>query len=238
MMKKNLHFLGLSVAAVVLGLIAPLYADIVQTFAISKDTYIDSQNPTKNYGVATTAKVVVNGNDGSLTHAMFTLPDSIWSIPQSQIVSAKVWFYVFSDNTGSRTVNLYPLTAAFAEGSGNGTVSGDGATWQTSDGTNSWITPGGDYDLSTFVTASKSTNWFSWDITGLLNNTDLRSFGALLRMNDESNPGAGNMPRAPFTSSNGAVGQQPYVQVTYTPDPCSLVILGFLTIVGIGKRPR
>jgi len=65
------------------------------------------------------------------------------------------------------------------------------------------------------VDAVEAKNWFSWDITPLWNNTDLRAFGAMLRMNDESDPGAANMPRAPFTSSEGAANERPYVEVTY-----------------------
>ncbi len=74
---------------------------------------------------------------------------------------------------------------------------------------------GGDYDPGLYVDAFESTNWFSWDITALWNNGDLRSFGAMLRMDDESDPGYANMPRAPLTSSDGPVNERPYVEVRY-----------------------
>ena len=198
-------------------------APLTQQFAIDADTYIDSQSPTTNYGTNTTVKVVVNGTDGSLARGLFELPAAVWSIPAGDLVSAKVWFWTFKDNTGSRTVRLQPLTRGFSEG---------GATWQSYDGTNSWASPGGDYDAGTFVDAVKGGNWFSWDITGLWNNTDLRSFGAILRMNDESNPGAGNMPRAPFNSSDNTA-QTPYVEVMYVPEPASSVglLIGLVTLL-------
>jgi hypothetical protein len=184
-------------------------------FNIDTDTYVDSRDPTYNFGVSTVAKVVVNGMDGSLTRVLFKLPDSLWSIPEDRLISAKIWFYVWYDQTGNRDVRLNPLTRGFVEGTGDGTPSGDGATWQTYDGTNSWTTAGGDYDANAFVDAVKSTNWFSWDITALWNNSNLQSLGAMLRMNDESNPGYPNMPRAPFTSSDGPANERPYIEVVY-----------------------
>ena len=211
----SLCFVTLSVAAGLLTLTAPVKADIVEMFPIDVDTYIDSRDPTYNYGVAATAKVVVNGMDGSLARVLFKLPDSIWSISEGQLISAKVWFYVWMDQTADRTVILHPLIRGFAEGTGDGTPSGDGATWQTHDGTNWWTCTGGDYDCSVFIDAVESKNWFSWDITPLWNNTNLRSFGAMLTMNDESDPGYSNIPRAPFTSSDGPANERPYVEVTY-----------------------
>jgi len=38
-------------------------------------------------------------------------------------------------------------------------------------------------------------------------------------MNDESDPGAPNQPRAPFTSSDGSLNERPYVRVIYSPPP-------------------
>lgn len=237
-MKMNLCFIWSFVMTIVVGMSTPLYANVVERFEIYADTYIDSHSPAYNFGLATTAKVVVNGTDGSLTRAMFKLPDDIWSIPENQVISANVWFYLFSDKTDTRTVRLHPLTTGFAEGTGNGTDSGDGATWTTYDGVNLWTTVGGDYKADVFVDAVKSPNWFSWDITGLWDDTNLRSFGALLKMNDESNPGVGNMPRAPFTSSDGTVGQRPYVEVICIPEPASLTVLGLLAAIGMLKRVR
>ena len=187
----------------------------VKTFAVDVDTYIDSRDPTYNYGVATTDKVLVNGTDGSLARVLFKLPDSIWLISQDKLIWCKVWFYVWMDRTADRTVTLHPLIRGFVEGTGDGTASGDGATWQTCDGANSWTCTGGDYDSKAFVQAVESTNWFSWDITSLWDNTNLRSFGAMLKMDDESDPGSANMPRAPFTSSDGPANERPYIEVTY-----------------------
>jgi hypothetical protein len=199
---------------------------VTQTFPIDVDTYLDSQSPTVNYGLSGTTKVVVNGNDGSLTRGLFQVPTAAWAIPASDPISAKVWFWTFKDNTGSRNVRLEPLTRPFSE---------TGATWQTADGVTSWTSLGGDFDAATGVDAVKGVNWFSWDITPLWDNSDLRSFGAILRMNDETNPGTGNMPRAPFNSSDNTASQ-PYVEVTYAPEPGAL--FGFLAGVAWLARRR
>ncbi|NLX12254.1 MAG: DNRLRE domain-containing protein [Phycisphaerales bacterium] len=196
----------------------PSWAALVQQYPIVTDTYIDSQSPTSNFGSNGSVRVVVNGNDGSLTRGLFSLPADIWLIPAENVVSVKVWFWTFMNNTGDRTVLLHPLTGAFAE---------EGTTWNSSDGSNPWLMPGGDYDTSVSVQAVEGTNWFSWDISDLWNNANLRSFGAMLKMNDELNPGAGNMPRAPFNSSDHS-GELPYVEVTYVPEPAALALLGLM----------
>ena len=214
----SIHSLSLLIASAAVSLpilAAPVEADVVETFAVDVDTYIDSRDATYNYGVATTAKVVVNGTDGSLARVLFKLPDHIWSISEDQLISAKVWFYVWMDRTADRTVTLHPLIRGFVEGTGDGTSSGDGATWETYDGRNSWTCTGGEYDSSVFVDAVKLSNWFSWDITVLWSNPDMRSFGAMLKMDDESDPGYQNIPRAPFTSSDGPANERHYIEVTY-----------------------
>jgi hypothetical protein len=212
---RLLSFVIVSATANLFMQAAPVKASIVETFTIDVDTYLDSRDATNNYGVATTVKVLVNGTDGSLARAVFELPDDIWSISEDQLISAKVWFYVWMDRTADRTVTLHPLIRGFAEGTSDGTPSGDGATWQTYDGSNPWTCTGGEYDSSILVDAVESANWFSWDITALWNNPLLRSFGGMLKMNDESDPGSPNIPRAPFTSSDGPANERPYIEVTY-----------------------
>jgi hypothetical protein len=188
---------------------------VTEKFPIVADTQIDSRDPTRNFGVSTAVKVVVNGNDGSLARVLFRLPDEALAIEPEQVVAARVWFYVWLDNTADRTVVLHPLARSFVEGSGSATASGDGATWLTSDGVNAWSTPGGDDDEAVVVVAEEAGNWFSWDVASLWSDENLRANGALLKMNDESAPGVGEMPRAPFTSSEGPANQQPYVEITY-----------------------
>ena len=161
------------------------------TMPIDVDTYIDSFNSNKNYGVSGSAKVVASATP---SRTLFALPASLWTNNLSNVVSATVSFYVWTDNTGSQDMRLYPLTREFSEGTNNGTAPASGATWNTFDGTNAWTTPGGDYDASSSILAVKGTagvysndpngKFFTWDIAPLLTNpvtrAELQNYGALL----------------------------------------------------------
>ncbi len=205
-------------------------------FPIDVDTRIDSRSPTNNYAESTTVKVVVNGDDGSLVRGLFALPDDVWSISLEDIISVKVWFHLDDDNTGDRTVDLHPLLSSFDE---------YGATWLSADANHAWSDPngGGDYDANVVVTADVSIidleTWYSWDLTASWDGdpNGLWGYGGLLKMDDESSPGAGNMPRAPFTSSDHAYNPLPYVEIAYVPEPGSLAALTLLTVwAGVRRR--
>jgi hypothetical protein len=223
-------------------------AETIQ-YPIVSDVQLDSQSPTLNFGVSATAKAVVNGQDGSLAHAVFQIPSEVWNTPLESIVSAKVCFYAWKDQTLGRNVRLHPLARGFAEGTGNGAATGDGATWLSYDGTNLWDTAGGDYESGVWAEALKPSEgfgWFSWDISGasLWNNSNLRSFGAILKMGDESDPGYPNMPRAPFSSHESTSYPHPYVEITTgavaVPEPATAAMLlaGGLLVAGVGFRRR
>lgn len=205
-------------AVLALGGAAPA-ADVI--LPITVDTYIDSKstNATNNYGMAITVKALVgNTNDGSVCRGLFMLPDEVAGYETGNLAKAEVCFYVFSDLTAGRKITLYPLTRTFVEGSGNGTVPPDGANWGTCDGTNAWILAGGDYDTNyPVVGVIGDDNYFRWDITALLANPSTRNnlltHGALLQIDEVPVPPSGT-PRAPFTSSDGAAAQRPYVKLT------------------------
>ncbi len=190
---------------------------LTNALTITPTAYVDSRvsNQTLNYGRAHTVKALVNSNvtgDGSVCRGLLQLPPQLWAYPPEQVLSAKVVFYVWQDNSGSRNITLYPLTRAFVQGTGTGTLPADGATWLTSDGVNPWTTPGGDFDPAHPVVGVKGSvldpdlndRFFYWDITALLKNaatrTALQNCGAILRM-DEAPPPAAGAARAPFTSS-------------------------------------
>lgn len=184
------------------------------TFPIQTDTYMDSQKPSTNFGTATTVKVLINSSDGSACRGLFQLPQEVGQYDPARIPNASVCFYVFSDQTAGRNITLYPLTRSFVEGTG----SGDGATWTTYDGTNAWTSAGGDFDAGHGIVAVRGGDgYFRWDITPLLTNgvvrTNLLTFGALLQIDEVPPPSSGS-PRAPFTSSEGAAAQRPYVELT------------------------
>jgi hypothetical protein len=216
-------------ACVVLGA-SSAFASTTGMFAIDTDTYVDSLYPATNYGTSNVVKVVVNGggSNNSLVRGLFCLPADALAIPAEDVVSARVWFYTFKNSTGDRSVELHPLTSAFNEAE---------ATWSGPTAGASWATGGGDYDASTSVTAIEGTNWFCFDITSLWSNANLRTYGAMLKMNDESMAGASSMPRAPFTSSDGTTAsERPYVEITCTPEPAALVMLAMGGVLVLRKR--
>lgn len=187
-----------------------------RVFPIATDTFLDSRssNSEKNYGVATTVKTLINSSDASVSRGLFQLPPELGLYEPGDLASAKVFFYVWQDNTTNLNVTLYPLTRSFVEGSGDGALTADGATWATYDGTNAWTSVGGDFDPNFPVVGLKEEildpdlhdRFFSWDITPLLTNAAARSnlltHGALLQIDEIPVPATG-MPRAPFTSSDG-----------------------------------
>ena len=226
-------------------------------FPIAADTFMDSRssNIAKNYGAATTVKTLINSSDASVCRGLFQLPPELSLYEAGEIASAKVFFYVWQDNTTNLNVTLYPLTQSFAEGTGNGTTPADGATWSTFDGTNAWTTAGGDFDTNYPVSGVKEDildpnlhdRFFSWDITALLTNAVTRSnllaHGALLQIDEIPVPAAG-MPRAPFTSSDDlgyTAAYRPHVDVQVilrTPEMLQVSIVdGVVTMDIAGCTP-
>ena len=242
-----------SIACLLAGLAAgsAALANDTHTYQISTDTYLDSANPTRNYGLSGSDKVVINST--SMCRTLFDLPTDLWSYSPSDIVSASVSFYVWSDNTATYNVSLFPLTRGFVGGTGTGTTPANGATWLTYDGINSWTTAGGDFDSANSVVGVKGTvgvnpadpngRFFTFDITSLLANptaeAEFQNFGAMLRI-DETIPPSGQR-YASFTSANSTTYSTPYlpsVELTVVPEPSSsiLVMAGLAALTCFRKK--
>lgn len=212
-------------------------------FPITVDTHVDSRSSNGsdnwNFGSDHTDKVAINSSDSpaSRCRALFRLPEELWLYAPSQIVSATVIFYVWQDNSGTRGVNLFPMTSPFAQGTFSKYEQPnpvDGATWWTRDGTNLWTTPGGDFDTNFPVAGIKDEildesmhdRFFHWDITALLTHaaarTNLQNHGALLRIDEDPVPSSGTQYWAAFTSSHDPAYQPPYqprLQLVINPAP-------------------
>jgi hypothetical protein len=222
--------LFLLASVVVTALPTATQAETIQ-YSIVADAQIDSRDPDDNFGSESSAKVVVNGMDGSLARAVIQFPTEVWNTPGT-LVSAKIGFYVWADQTGDRNVRLHPLTQAFVESE---------VTWNSYDGTNSWTTPGGDYDANVYVDAVEPENgfgWFTWDITSLWDNANLRNIGAILKMGDESDPGYPNMPRAALTAHESDSYPHPYVEVITIAEPGTLAMLLAGSVLAVGTVLR
>ena len=247
---------SLKMSPIMLGIAFLVPAAQAQTFVtnITTTTYIDSRvsNQTNNYGRAHTVKALIDNNvtsDGSVCRGLFQLPPQLWTYSPDQIVSAKVIFYVWQDNTGSRNVWLYPLTRSFAQGTSYGSSPADGATWLTYDGANPWTNPGGDFDPGWSVVGVKgpvldpdeNDRFFSWDITALLQRStsraELQKYGAMLRIDEIPVPTAG-MPRAPFTSAydpSYPPAYWPSLQLTIAPTVFNVTVSGGSISLGISS---
>ena len=182
---------------------------------IVADTYLDSAAPAQNFGGSSSVKVLIS-SDGSACRGLFRLPDELIALDPEKIAQANVCFFVFKNQTAGRTIRLFPLLQSFTPGTGQDPA--DGTTWETCDGTTTWATPGGDFDTNVFVTGHFGTDKFCrWDITEWLTHPTIRSnlvtHGALLQIEETPIPENGT-PRAPFTSSRGALAERPYVAVT------------------------
>ena len=234
-MTQRLKCLVIGVACLLVTLPAAA-ANIVTDYPITVDTYMDGQSPTYNFGVSASLKAVVNGNDGSKCHALIQMPD-LTAVNPADVVSVVLRAKQSGSNTtGALTIRFQPLTHGFVEGTGSNTASGDGATWGTYDGTRAWTTSGGDYTTAVYADPTESSTWWTWDITSFWNNSSLVANGGILILNDESDPGVGNMPRCVFYSSDGTTGSTPYIEVTTVPEPASLVTLGLGALVGLVRR--
>jgi hypothetical protein len=108
----------------------------------ARDTYLRQANPTYNYGVATPLLVDSDEPNSSSNDASPLLYWDISSIPAgSTISSASITVNVQNVTDATPGFNLYDMTRAWTEGTGNGSATGNGATWNTYDGSNAW--PGG-----------------------------------------------------------------------------------------------
>lgn len=222
------------------------------TWQITTDTYIDSLNPTRNYGLSGSDKVVLNNTGTSVCRTLFDLPTSLWSYAPGDILSASVSFYVWNDSSAGYNVSLLPLTTAFVEG--NTTT---GATWLTYDGAHSWTTAGGDFDSAHSVVGTRGPTgvnpndangrFFTFDITSLLSDptaaSELQNYGAMLSIDfGQALPPSGQRFDS-FTSANSSTYSAPYLpsfQVTVVPEPSipALAALGLAAITRLRKQRK
>lgn len=108
------------------------------------DTLINNTNTTFNYGALTEVRVGGLGGGiferGLINCKMPEKPDNADSEPTNIRLQL---YQTLADP--ARTYVIYSLDRVFLEGTGTGSATGDGATWNTFDGVSNWETAGGDY---------------------------------------------------------------------------------------------
>ena len=112
------------------------------SYAGARDTHIQQANVTYNYGAATPLMVDSDEPNGSGNDVSALLYWDISAIPAgSTVESAAVTVYVENVTDATPGFDMYAMTQAWTEGTGNGSATGDGATWNTYNGSTAW--PGG-----------------------------------------------------------------------------------------------
>ena len=93
--------------------------------------------------------------------------------PNTRILSAQLELY-HQSNLGTNVdpeASVFRLTQDWIEGTKSGGGTADGATWETWDGSNTWSTSGGDFDVASIASSPLSVatgDWESWEIKTLV----------------------------------------------------------------------
>ena len=193
------------------------------------DTYIHEENPTYNYGNSSPLMLDSDDPYNSDNDVSALLYWDLSSIPAGSMLElASITVYVEDETaSGSPGYNMYATTQSWTEGSGDGEATGDGATWNTYNGANSW--PGGaggaadkeSTPLANF--AASSTGFYSVNLNadgiallqGWINEPEANK-GFMIHAGTETNG-------LDFTSREGTtVANRPKLTLTYsmpTEDP-------------------
>jgi hypothetical protein len=146
----------------------------------NNSAYLDQRDPDLNFVGTGGILVVSKLNENARIAIHFDLAG--WSPDSISQAKLHLYHYRGGNYSVSRTINVYPLTSAFAEST---------ATWNYP-----WITPGGDYDNS--ITASADVpeeweNWVAWDVTDIVKNrwSNIANYGFLIKDPVEDSPGDG-----------------------------------------------
>jgi hypothetical protein len=199
-----------------------------------RSVYLDQRDPNNNWVSKTGLLVVSQINENARTVLHFDLGGVVPN--PASITQAKLHLYHYrgGNYSGSRTINVYPLTSNFDEST---------ATWNYP-----WSAPGGDYDNGISASAEVLEvweNWVEWDVTDLLKNSwnNISSNGFLIKDPVEDTPSDG--PYVRFHSHRA--DSLPYLEVTFTEQEIptltewgliifGLVLMGFMTWVFLRRR--
>ncbi len=129
--------------------------------AQGKDTYVASSQSSSNYGASSTLQVSYSEHP-ALQFDLSSLP------AHARVLSAELELYATNVGFGGY-VGLRRITRSWVEGTKQGSGSADGATWNTSDGSVPWTTPGGDAEATSSASVSLGgTGWYAFDVTALV----------------------------------------------------------------------
>src|SRR5581483_11993401 len=172
-----------------------------------QDTYIQLQNPSLNYGAATS--LVVDRETTDLQRALLFF--NVSAIPTTATVTSATLEMQSTQIGGTLNISVYELLRAWTEGSGNGTA--DAANWtESAPGTN-WTSPGADFVAGAVANLNtNTTGQHSWDLTSLVQawvSGAKTNYGIIVASPD----GGGNLT-ATYDSSEGTT--PPRLVITYS----------------------
>ncbi len=133
--------------------------------AETDDGWITALRNSYNFG----ADTLINVDEASGPHRGMIRFDVENALPRGARLTGASLELFANSVVGNGYFRLYGLHLDWLEGSCSGSCATAGVTWDTTDGTSAWTTPGGDADTSAVaeVQADKSGIWYSWDITAI-----------------------------------------------------------------------
>ncbi len=186
----------------------------------NRDAQIFDANPTFNYGVFDGLNIRKTNTATVLRSLLdFTLP----SDPGNTNI-LKITLVLTKQTTLGATgnVEVHALTRSFVEGSGSGSATGDGATWNTYNGSNNWTSAGGDFSGTIINTVADPPNvgdllsidLFGGNATNSMNITWNSDVNLILKQQTETGTGT-DVGGIYYSKEDSTSSNRPYIVITY-----------------------
>ena len=144
------------------------YTDVT----VTDDCFIEATDPTYNYGVSTNLDVAKNWPSTYDARALVKIVAPSKPIGATGNPRPRIRIYCSTAPAAGLLIQVFKISRTATEvleGSGNGSATGDGATWNTYNGVNNWTIAGGDYNefLGQGIVTTTGWNEFSLGQIGL-----------------------------------------------------------------------
>jgi len=189
----------------------------------TNDNYIYQGASNTNYGTST-AILTVGGYDSLFAHSLLNF--NFTSLPAGATITGatlNLYYYAYvTNNPVGNTLWAYEINTPgyfWTE---------TGSTWNKYDGTNAWLTAGGDYTTTNgaSLTVPGSYGWMSWNVLALAQHFQSThgNFAQFLILDADTT--SGTYYQTTWYSNNYVDNTtlRPKLIITYTlPDPCTVI---------------